>query len=101
MAQARKFASTPKPRPVLQLDWEPADAGAVKALIRGEADEHQQRRALKWIVEEAAGTNQIAYRAGHEGERDTAFMEGRHFVAASITDLVRKVIPNDRGDGNA
>lgn len=69
--------------------WDNADAGSLQALARGDADEHAQRRALKFIVEELAGTYEVSYRPGVDGERDTAFHEGRRYVGLNIVKLVK------------
>lgn len=72
------------------VDYEAADASAIQALIRGEADEYQQKRALKWIIEQAAGTYDLAFRpGGEEGRRDTDFALGRSFVGQQIVKLSR------------
>jgi hypothetical protein len=64
--------------------FEAADAEAIQALNRGDADPYQQVRALKWIVENACGTGEPPYR---DTDRDTVFMLGRMFVAAQIMAL--------------
>jgi len=63
-----------------------AEAHAIRALQAGSADEHAQRRALRWIVETAAGTYQPSYRP--DSDRDTAFAEGRRSVGLAIVKLL-------------
>ena len=64
------------------------DAAAIQALYRGDATEDQQRRAFEWIVEKAAMAGDMSYRPGGlEGDRDTAFAEGRRFVGNQIRKL--------------
>jgi hypothetical protein len=75
--------------PFLPPKYEVADAAAIQALLNGVADSHQQQRALKWIIEVGAGTYDLSYRPGVEGERDTAFAEGRRFVGLNIVKLTR------------
>ena len=65
--------------------YEPADVGAIQALARGEAEPHQQIRALKWIVEAVCGTYDQSFRP--ESERETSFAEGRRFVGLQIVKL--------------
>lgn len=72
--------------PAVPAEYELADADAIQALIQGTADEQQQRRALKWIVEVAAGMYQFQY---YPSERDTAFALGRGFVGQQIVKLSR------------
>lgn len=40
--------------------------------------------ALRWIIETAAGTYDMSFRAGPDGERETTFAEGRRFVGNQI-----------------
>lgn len=70
--------------PAVPAEYELADASAIQALMRGEADEGQQQRALKWIVEVAAGSYQFQY---YPSDRDTAFALGRGFVGQQIVKL--------------
>ena len=67
--------------PAVPAEWELADADSIQALMRGDADEEQQKRALRWLVEQAAGTYQFHYYAS---ERDTAFALGRAFVGQQV-----------------
>ena len=59
-----------------------ADIGAVQALARGDAEPHQQQRALRWIIEVVAGAYDASYRP--DSERDTCFAEGRRYVGNTI-----------------
>ena len=75
--------------------WKPPAAddavvAAVQALAKGTATPDQQRRALTWIIEKAAGTYDMSYRpGGPEGERDTVLAEGRRFVGNQIVKLTK------------
>lgn len=72
------------------MEYESADATAIQALQAGTASPDQQRRALRWIVEQAAGTYEISYRAGGlEGDRETAFAEGRRFVGSQVVKMLK------------
>ena len=68
--------------------WEYADAHSIKALARGDANPDQQKRALKWIIENAAGTYDLSYRPG-ESSRDTDFAEGRRSVGLQIVKVLK------------
>ena len=82
-------ASLAQRAPWLPADWEPADAAALQAVAEGRATPDQQKRALDWIIMKAAGTYEPSYRpGGSEGDRDTAFAEGRRFVGGQIVKLV-------------
>lgn len=62
---------------------EPADTAALQALARGTATSDQQKRALDWIVLQACGTYDLAYRPG-DTDRDTNIALGRQFVGQQI-----------------
>ena len=62
--------------------YESADIAAIQALERGEAEPHQQVRALRWIVEAVSATYDQSFRPG--SERETVFAEGRRFVGLQI-----------------
>ena len=68
--------------------WTPADAGALQALKRGDAQAHQQMRALDWIVRFAAGRPDRHYHPGPDGRRDTDFALGRAYVGEEIVKLL-------------
>lgn len=72
-----------KPHP-----YELADASAMQALAAGTATPDQQRRALTWLVN-AAGTYDLSYRPGPNGERDSVFAEGKRFVGLQVVKLTR------------
>lgn len=83
-----------KPLPLRAEAWKPphyeiADISAMQALARGDANPDQQERALRWIIEAAAGAYDMSYRPGLEGERDTVFAEGRRFVGLAIVKLLK------------
>lgn len=59
-------------------------AYAIRALAAGNASEGQQRLALDWIVSFAAAYDDLSYRPGVDGDRETSFHEGRRFVGAQI-----------------
>ena len=66
--------------------WEVADASALQALANGTADDVQQQRAIKWLIELAAGTYEFHY---YPSDRDTAFALGRAFVGQQIVKLLK------------
>jgi hypothetical protein len=73
--------------------WHPApydelaDVSAMQALARGEANDQQQRRALKWIIESAAMTYDQSFTPGQADV--TAFIEGRRSVGNQIVKLLK------------
>ena len=90
---------TPKPKatralgPHIPAPWEPADASAIQALVRGEADSFQQQRAMKWIIEQASGMYEFQF---YPGDRETAFALGRGFVGQQIVKLTKVNLMNQR-----
>lgn len=84
----------PKPKPkTLQerapwrpAEWEVAEAGAIQALLRGDANPDQQRLALKFIIEKLAGTYDAHY---FPGQRDTDFALGKAHVGQQIVKLTK------------
>ena len=75
-----------------RADWQPPDASALQALEKGEADEHQQKRALAWIINVAAGTYQVAWEP--DNERASSFESGRRFVGLKIVELIKLNLAN-------
>ena len=72
--------------PFIPPPYELADATALQALERGDAEPYQQQRALKWLIEHAAGTYEFQY---YPNDRDTSFALGRAFVGQQIVKLLR------------
>ena len=75
----------PPGTPWAPVAFEPADASAVQALYAGTADPQQQRRALLWVIEQAAGREDFHY---HTSDRDTAVALGRAFVGQQVRKLL-------------
>lgn len=77
--------------------YEIADASAIQALSRGEADPEQQRRVLNWIMYGACALRDEPYRpGGPEGDRDTVFALGRASVGRQIAKLMTTPLANLR-----
>lgn len=72
--------------PFIPVPYELADATALQALQRGDAEPFQQQRALKWLIEQAAGTYEFQY---YPSDRDTSFALGRAFVGQQVVKLLR------------
>lgn len=73
--------------------YEPADASAIQALQRGDASADQQQRALKWIIEQAAGTYEFQF---YPSDRETAFALGRGMVGQQVVKLLKLNLMNLR-----
>lgn len=74
------------PLPYAPAPWEDADITAIQALERGEASPEQQKRALKWIIDNAAQTHDVEYRSE---PHDHAFCSGRRFVGLQIIKAIK------------
>lgn len=74
-------------RPWKPAEYKPADAGALKALVAGQATDEQQQGALKFIVEVLCRHDEMSYFP--DSDRDTAFAEGRRFVGNQIVKLLK------------
>lgn len=61
----------------------PEIVGALQALQRGDAQQHQQQNALRWIMQLGANGGAL-YFPGDAGRRDTDFALGRLYVAQII-----------------
>jgi len=59
---------------------------AVRAVAAGKASEHQQMLAMKWIIEQAAGTYQTSFSPDNHSLTD--FAEGRRFVGTQLVKLI-------------
>lgn len=83
--------------PWIPPHYEPEDVIAIQALAKGMANLEQQRRALAWIIEQAAGTYEMSFRpGGEEGARDTIFAEGRRFVGNQVVKMTKLKIGQPR-----
>jgi len=80
---------TPRKAPaqILPADYAVVHVAAFQALERGDATEHQQKVALAWLIEQAAGYYDISF--SPESDRLTSFAEGRRFVGSQVVKLLR------------
>jgi len=76
-----------KSMPWYPPEYELADISAIKGVAAGTATEEQQKRAMKWIIENCCATYEMSYRP--TSDRDTAFAEGRRFVGSQIVKLIK------------
>jgi hypothetical protein len=88
MAARKKPAGIPEWEPWKPSPWEIPDAAAIQALSRGDATADQQKRALTYIVHTLAATYDGSFRPGPDGERVTAFAEGKRHVGLQLVKLV-------------
>lgn len=81
------MAEKKRPPRIFECDYELADMVAVQCVAAGVADKGQQQRALKWIIENASMTYDVTFQM--EGERASAFAEGRRFVGLNIVKAIK------------
>lgn len=93
MPAAKLFQPWAPPKPALP------DVVALKALGQGNATPDQQIRALKFIVEQIAGTYEEIYCPGAGGDRDTAYALGKRRVGTYIVSLLAADIRKFKKDG--
>ena len=80
-----------KPKEALEVtapDYDEGVVGALQALARGQAADHQQKLALDWILQKACALNVWPYQPG-PSDRATNIGLGRHFVGHQIVKLLR------------
>jgi hypothetical protein len=85
--RSSKPKELPKVDPWKPPHWDKADASAIQALMSGNAQPHQQKRALAYIIESLCGTYDMSFRP--TGDRDTCFAEGKRFVGNQIVKLTK------------
>jgi hypothetical protein len=86
---SRKAPAAP-PKSVLgSIPYDKAELNAMYALSTGAATDEQQLRAWSWIIGALCRYHDVSYRPGADGDRDTAFAEGRRFVAAEMIKMTR------------
>lgn len=75
--------------------YQPADASAIQALVRGDAAPHMQQRALAFIINGLCGAYDQPYRPGGiEAQRDTDFALGKQWVGQQLVRLTKvRIIP--------
>jgi hypothetical protein len=104
--QARKRAKSQREAVAEHAPWRPvhyelADADALQALMRGDADAGKQQRALNFIINNIAAAYDEPYRPGaEEGSRDTTFALGRAYVGRQIVKLLKLNLSALRRDNN-
>jgi hypothetical protein len=87
MPRPKKPPGIPEWEPWKPPAWEIADAAALQATAHGRASPEQQQRAVKYIVNVLAATYDGSFRPGPDGDRVTAFAEGRRMVGLQIVKL--------------
>jgi len=78
------------PKSVLgSIPYGKGELNAMYALSVGEASPEQQVKCWAWIIGALCRFHDVSFRPGADGDRDTAFAEGRRFVAAEMIKMTR------------
>lgn len=81
----------PKAEPWVPPDYDERVIYAVRALADGRATEGQQRVLFNWI-KYATGVEEMSFRPGPEGERNSAFAEGKRFVGLQVMKMLHPAL---------
>lgn len=84
--------------PWLPVEYKRSDAAAIQALWRGEATPDQQKRAMDFVLGTICMRLDMSFRPGPDGERQTAFGEGRRFVGNQIVKLAKLPLSQIKDD---
>ena len=76
----------PTYKPWLPAKYDETDAYAIKAVAHGTASADQQKRAIKWIVEDCAHTYDEQY--FEESPGNTAYALGSRHVGMQIVKMI-------------
>ena len=99
MTSARAWR--PKKDPWMPPDYDDDVIWAVRAFAKGHALEHQQRLVWDWLSY-VAGVGEewqdLVYRPGANGERDTTFASGRQFPMLQMKKLLRAELTPKQAD---
>lgn len=68
--------------------------GAIKALAAGNANDIQQKNALKWIIEDLCATYDMSFRPGSVRESD--FAEGKRHVGNQLVRQMKLIVKERR-----
>ena len=82
----------------MPVEYAKADAAALQAMRRGEATADQQVRAMEFILGPICERNGMSFRPGPDGDRETAFAEGRRFVGNQIVKLTNLPLSKIKDD---
>jgi hypothetical protein len=75
-----------------------AEVAAIKAVANGTADEHQQRRAMAFILLKVCRVDDEPFCPGEEGRRNTDFALGMRRVGTFVRSLINADIKKFKTD---
>jgi len=77
----------PKKEPWLPPDYDDRVIYAMRALAEGKATEGQQRIIWRWLGY-VTGVEEMTFRPGQDGTRDTDFAEGKRYVGLQMRKML-------------
>lgn len=92
----------PKKDPWLPPDYDDLTIYAVRALAKGEAAPHQQKRFWEYVMyltKASEAYADLSFRPGEQGVRATDFAEGAKSVGLNLRKLLRPEL-NPKGSAN-
>jgi hypothetical protein len=81
------------PEPHMPTVYDADDIAAIKACVNGQAQPHQQQRAIAWFLH-ASRITDMSYRPGDPTA--TAFAEGRRAVGLELSLLIQAKVINGK-----
>jgi hypothetical protein len=78
----------------MPVTFDKVTAAAFQAQHRGEATPDQQKEVMEFMLTTLCVRQDMSYFPGADGDRDTAFAEGRRFVGNSLARIVRTKLTN-------
>lgn len=95
----RKRSEAPPPPAFLPADYEAAEVSAIQAVANGRADEIQQKRAMKAIIEKVCDTYGLGWHPN--GNHESSFAAGRRFAGMQIVKAINTPAEKFKRDPNA
>lgn len=87
---AKRPDGAPHNQPWLPARYEPADVSAIQALVRGDADDGQQKRAIAYIINNLCGTYDVSFHpGGTDAQRNTDFSEGKRWIGLQLVKFTK------------
>ena len=86
-------------RAFMPAEYSISEAYAVRAVAEGIATPEQQKKAMKWIIENASHACDLSY--GYADKDDTNFAEGSRWVGLQLIKLINlnsKLLPLTEGN---
>jgi hypothetical protein len=77
------------------------EVAAIKAVAQGNASPDQQKRAMRTIIEKLADTYQETFCPGEDGERNSAYAQGKRRVGLMLVTYINAPLKNFKDPNSA